>query len=85
MDASTLKRLLLAQMKVHCFSNEQVAPAHIGLGRGILGVGTRGGGLLARVRHNQKRVGIVERGQDQSVALLWLDWVHGQTGGIVLR
>lgn len=58
-DASTLKRLLLAQVEMHCFSNKQVAPAHLGLGRNILRVGARGGGLLARVWHNQKRVGII--------------------------
>ena len=60
MNASTLKRLLLAEVKVHRLSNKQVPPAHLGLRRNILGVGTRGGGMLAKVGHNQKRVGIVE-------------------------
>jgi len=76
-NAGTLKRLLLTKMKVHCFSNEQVTPAHLGLWRGILGVGTRGGGLLTGVGHNQKRVGIVERGQNQSVALPWWVGIYG--------
>lgn len=61
MDASTLKRLLLAEVKVHCLSNKQVPPAHLGFGRSVLRVGTRGGGLLAKVGHNQKRVSIIER------------------------
>jgi len=60
-NASTLKRLLLAKMEMHGFSNKQVPPAHLGLRRNILGVGTRGGGMFARVGHDQKRVGIVER------------------------
>lgn len=51
-DAGTLKRLLLAEMKVHRFSNEQIAAAHLGFWRNVLGVGTRGGGLLARVGHD---------------------------------
>ena len=61
MNASTLKRLLLAEMKVHSLSNKQVPPAHLGFRRNILGVGTGGGGMLAKIGHNQKRVGIVER------------------------
>lgn len=70
MDSSALKRLLLAQMKVHCFSDKQVAPAHPGRPwRSVLGVGAGSDGLLARVRHNQKRVGIIECRQDQSITL----------------
>lgn len=49
-------------MEVHCLSDEQVATAHLGCGRGVLGVGTRGDGLLAKVRNDQKRVCVVERG-----------------------
>ena len=60
MDASTLKRLLLAKVKVHRLSNKQVPPAHLGFWGNILGVGTRSGGMLAKVRYNQKRVGVVE-------------------------
>ena len=62
MDASTLEFLLLAQMNVHGFSDEQVAPAHLGPRRNILGVVAGGDGLLAGVRDNQKRVGVVECG-----------------------
>lgn len=52
MDASTLEFLLLAQMNVHGFSDEQVAPAHLGPRRNILGVVAGGDGLLAGVRDN---------------------------------
>ena len=84
MDASTLECLLLAEMKVHCFSNKQVAPAHLGLRRDILGVGTRGSVRLARVRHDQKRIGIIERGQDQSKALSRTISVHGGRRDVML-
>ena len=68
MNASTLERLLLAEMQVHCF-DEKVAPAYFGFRRNVLGVGIGGGGVFARVGHNQECVGIIECGQDQSIAL----------------
>lgn len=61
-DASTSERLPLAQMKVHRFANQQVPPAHFGFWRDVLRVGAGSSGLLAKVRNNQKRVGIVECG-----------------------
>lgn len=85
MDPSTLKRLLLAQVEVHSFSDEQVAPAHPGLRRSVLGVRDGGDWLLARVRHNQKRVGVIEGGQDQSITLSWPAAVRGGACDIMLR
>ena len=69
---------------MHCFSDEKVALAYFEFRRNALGVGTGGGGMFARVRHNQECVGIIERGQDQSIALLWLVGVRRGTGGAAL-
>lgn len=61
-NAGTLNRLFLAYVKVHCFSDEQIPPAHLGFWRNVLGVGMRGDGMFARIRYDQKRIGVVERG-----------------------
>jgi len=84
-DASTLECLLLAQMNVHRFSDKQVTPAHLGLRGNILGVAARGGGLLAEVGNNQKRVGIFERGQDQPIPSSWSVVARRKAGDIMLR
>lgn len=72
-------------MKVHCFSDEQVTPAHPGLGGSVLGARAGSDGLLTRVRDDQKGVGVIERGQDQSITLSWLVRVHGGACDIMLR
>lgn len=85
MNASTLKLLLLAQMKMHGLSDEQIAPAHPGFWGCVLGVWARGDGLLARVRYNQERVGVVERGQDQSITMPRSVVIRGGTLNIMSR
>ena len=70
---------------MHCLSDKQVAPAHPVLWGDVLGVGAGGDGLLARVRNNQKCVGVIERGQDQSITLSWKVGVHGGACDIMLR